>query len=149
VTAAIVAVVGGYVVALGLIAWLVYGRIAAANTLQAMDDERDKAIAEADALKFQLANTKAALDDETARANAFEEALADVEANPNSDLPRNAAGIRERVRRAAEAARARRKNGVPGGADDAVHPPPAAGSTDTAEVPVEPRPIGDGVMQPD
>lgn len=126
----IVAIVSGYISLVGVIVWLVYGRIGAANALQAMDDERDRAVARAEHAEFERDAFKTRLAD----AERTIEALAkEPHANPNADIadPRD---VRERVRRAAAEAVAARGSAVPAGASAEVHPRSAGSGPDAAEV---------------
>lgn len=128
---------------LGALIWLVYGRSADARSIQAMDDERDKAVQENASLKYELAaaTKKIAEQDETIEVLAQEDYDVPIHLDPGD--------WRARVQLAAKAAAARR-GALPAGADgDEVHPSGAAAGTNAAEVPGEPGPIGDGVMQPD
>lgn len=126
------------VVALIALTWKLLGYH---STLQAMDDERDKAVQENASLKFELAaaTKKIAEQDETIEVLAQEDYEVPTHLDPGD--------WRARVQLAAKAAAARR-GALPAVADgDEVHPSGAADRTDTAEVPAgEVRP--DGLMQP-
>lgn len=140
--AGIIAVVSGYVSLAGLIAYLVVRVVRDANALQAMDDERDKAIVRAERAEFELGHTKDALAD----ANRTIDALAkEPRENPNADLaPDN---LDDRLLRAAKEARADRRGAVPGAEATAVHPPSAGPDAATAEV--LPAGPGDRLLDPD
>jgi hypothetical protein len=138
----IVAVVSGGIAALSLIAWLVYGRIAAANTLQAMDDERDKAVQENASLKYELASRDKKIADQERTITAL---LKEPSEKPNADLAPDDDDTR--LLRAAEEARASAGSPVPAGASGAVHPPSAGSDTAAAEVlPARPN---DRLLDPD
>lgn len=129
-TAAVVALAVALVGAMSAIGWLVYRSLAAADQLAAMDDERDKAAIEAERLAFELDATKKRLADAERTIDALGK---EPRAKPNADL--DARDVTERVRRAAEQARAAAGSAVPARADRAeVHPPDAAGGSQAAEV---------------
>lgn len=128
--AAIIAMVSGYVLLVGGYIPLVWKCLGYANALQEMDDERDKAVQRA----AHLEGEHKALADKLADAERTIEALAkEPHEKPNADL--DARDVRERVRRAAEEARAARRGEIPAGAEgQAVHPASAGADADAAEV---------------
>ncbi len=138
----VIAVVGGGIAALSLIAWLVYGRIADARALQAMDDERDKAVQENASLKYELTKR----DETIAGLKRTAETLAkEPHANPNADLARD--DLDTRRLRDAEEAIAASGDPVPAGSSGAVHPGEVPSITPAAEV--QPARPTDRLLDPD
>lgn len=128
--AGIIAIVSGYVSMVGVIAWLVYSRIAAANAMQAMDDERDKAIVRAERAEYELTKR----DEKIANLERTVSAMAkEPREKPNSDLPLDADD--ERMRRAGAEAVASAGGSIPPRDDGhQVHPPSAGSDSAAAEV---------------
>jgi len=138
----VVAVVGGCVVALGLIAWLVYGRIAAANALQVMDDERDKAVVRAERAEYELAKR----DEKIADLERTADRLAkEPHEKPNADLDPD--DVDSRMLRAAKEAIAAAGDSLPAGASGAVHSGEVPGNATATEV--QPARSADRLLDPD
>ncbi len=132
-----VAIVG----ALGLIVWLVHGRIA---DVRGIADDRVKHTATNGRLErrdFEFMTLTKQLQFETRRADVFEEALANAE-NPNGDLgPRDVHARVVRAAAKARAAQAARGGAVPSVPVEPVRPTPAPERAATAEVhgPLDPN----------
>ena len=130
-TAAVVSLAAALAGCLGLIAWLVYGRLAAADTLQELDDERDDAVVRAERAEYERDAFKTRLADTEQRLAALVQEVSSRE-NPNSDL--DPGDVAARVRRAARDAEARRTDPVRLGTAEAVPADAATGGSEAAGV---------------
>lgn len=141
-SAAIVALSGVLAFALATVIYLVHELLRHQSTLQAMDDERDKAVVRAERAEYELVKR----DEKIADLERTADRLAkEPHANPNADLARD--DLDTRRLRDAEEAIAAAGDPVPASAGGAVHPGEVPGVAVAAEV--QPARPTDRLLDPD